>query len=60
VVILRYCYGIGRRAAGLMPAWERNLLIRGGEQLLGIDEASQGAGELGLTPDEYRIITGAA
>lgn len=61
MVILRHLYGLSRSAAGLLPRWERQLLVSAGEQFLGIGkhaELEQSASASGLSVDEYSAILG--
>jgi len=55
IIVLRHCYNIDRRAAGMLPAWERELLVNGGKQILGLDSGGEGQGE--FTASEVAILT---
>lgn len=63
MVILRHLYGLSRSEAGLLPAWERRLLVSSGEQLLGVGadaERRQNAAAVGLSEAEFDAIMGEA
>jgi len=56
VFVLRQ-QGVSRREAGLMPRWERELLVETGKKLLGIGQPEAAAGQGEYSASDLAILT---